>query len=75
MSGRGRSEDKVLRLDMPRARSKATRRAVRLTEEERQTLLTELAEVTAELNQLQARTMEIAARVISTTPAQHVRPA
>ncbi|GAA2162083.1 hypothetical protein [Actinomadura napierensis] len=74
MSGRVRSEDKVVRLAMPRVRSNG-RRPSRLTEQERQVLLSELAEVTAELNELQARTMEIAARVINTTPTQHVRPA
>jgi hypothetical protein len=75
MSGRVRSEDKVLRLTMAHVRSNGTKRATRLTEEERQILLAELAEVTAELNELQARTMEIAARVINTTRSQYARPA
>ncbi|WP_207934001.1 hypothetical protein [Actinomadura sp. KC06] len=48
---------------------------VNLTEDERQLLLDELAAVTAEMNELQARTMEIAARVINTTRTQHARPA
>ena len=75
MSGRGGSEDKVVRLNAPRVASKARRRAVRLTEEERQILLDELAEVTAQLNEIQARTMEIATRVIQTPSSQRARSA
>ncbi|MDL4776361.1 hypothetical protein [Actinomadura xylanilytica] len=74
MSSRGRSDHKVVQLHMPRGRSGAAKRPIRLTEEERQILLSELAEVTAALNEIQARTMEIAARVIE--PAvRHDRPA
>jgi hypothetical protein len=81
MSGRRHSDDKVVRLDMPRTRGKATTksratgRAIRLTEEERQILLAELAEVTAALNDIQARTMELAAQVMDPVPAQQARPA
>ncbi|NVI85765.1 hypothetical protein [Actinomadura sp. BRA 177] len=63
MSGRVRSEDKVVRLAMPRLRSNDTGRAGGLTEEERQILLAELAEITAELDELHARTRQITARV------------
>ncbi|MFB4318132.1 hypothetical protein [Actinomadura sp. 21ATH] len=75
MSTRGRAEDKVVRLDMPRSRSNTLRKAVKLTEEERHLLLAELAEVTAELNWLQARSMEIAARVLETSSTEHARSA
>ena len=47
-----------------RARNSMIRkRAVVLTEEERQILLAELAEITAELDDLNARTQQITARV------------
>ncbi|TDD39048.1 hypothetical protein E1287_04375 [Actinomadura sp. KC06] len=75
MSGRGLSENTVVRLGTPLGRSRRARRVVNLTEDERQLLLDELAAVTAEMNELQARTMEIAARVINTTRTQHARPA
>lgn len=75
MSGRVRSDDKVVRLGMAPGRGKGTRRAVRLTEREREVLLNELAEVTAELNALQARTMDIAARVLADRRTRHARPA
>jgi hypothetical protein len=51
------------------------RRAVKLTEEERQILLAELAEVTAELDGLQARSLEIAARIQAASSAPTSRPA
>ncbi|WP_152564053.1 MULTISPECIES: hypothetical protein [Actinomadura] len=63
MSGRVRSEDKVVRLSGPRLRSNATGRAGGLSEGERQLLLAELAEITAELDELRARTQQITARV------------
>lgn len=75
MSGRVRSQDKVVRLGMAPGRAKGTRRAARLTERERELLLAELAEVTAELNALQARTMDIAARVLTDRRTRHARPA
>jgi hypothetical protein len=75
MSGRGGAGSKVVRLDIPRTRGNATRRAVRLTEEERQVLLNELAEVTAQLNEIQSRSMEIAARVLHTASTERARTA
>lgn len=59
---------------IPPARQSMTRKkAVGLTEEERQLLLAELAEITAELDELHARTRQITARVHgaeSTCPAR-----
>ncbi|TDE26443.1 hypothetical protein [Actinomadura sp. 6K520] len=50
-------------VQIPARHSKTRKRAVGLTEEERQILLTEIAEITAELDELQTRTQDIAARV------------
>ncbi|MEW2353140.1 hypothetical protein [Spirillospora sp. NPDC029432] len=61
-----------MRLDMPHSRSNTARKVVKLTEEERQVLL---AEVTAELNWFQVRSMEIAARVLETPSTEHARTA
>ncbi|MFD0851144.1 hypothetical protein ACFQ07_02860 [Actinomadura adrarensis] len=74
MSTRGPANSKVVRLD-PRARDNAPRRAINLTEEERQILLAELAEVTAELHWLQNRSLELAARVLDKPGTQQSRPA
>ena len=63
MSGCVRSEDKVVRLAMPRLRGNDTARAGGLTEHERQLLLAELAEITAELDELHDRARQITARV------------
>lgn len=63
MSGRVGSEDRVVRLATPRLRSNGTGRVGGLSEEERQILLGELAEIAAELDELHARTRQITARV------------
>lgn len=63
MSGRVGFENKVTQLVKPRSGSNGAGRACGLTEEERQILLAELAEITAELDELQARARQIAARV------------
>ncbi|RKS79578.1 hypothetical protein BZB76_1052 [Actinomadura pelletieri DSM 43383] len=47
----------------PARHSMTRKKAVGLTEEERQILLTELAEITVELDELNARTRQITARV------------
>jgi hypothetical protein len=47
----------------PARHSMTRKKAVGLTEEERQILLAELAEITAELDEFHARTRQIAARV------------
>ncbi|GAA1899639.1 hypothetical protein [Actinomadura bangladeshensis] len=57
----------------PARQSMTRKKAVGLTEEERQLLLAELAEITAELDELHARTQQITARVHgaeSTCPAR-----
>ncbi|NKZ03440.1 hypothetical protein [Actinomadura latina] len=57
----------------PARQSMTRKKAVGLTEEERQLLLAELAEITAELDELHARTRQITARVHgaeSTCPAR-----
>ncbi|MEV3925459.1 hypothetical protein [Actinomadura coerulea] len=53
----------MVRLAAPRRQSNGTGRANGLTGEERQILLAELAEIAAELDDLQARTLHITARV------------
>jgi hypothetical protein len=73
MSGRGRTERKVVRLDMSRVRSNGTRQRVKLTEAERQVLLAELARVTAELHGLQVRTMDLTSRVLNTSGTGEAR--
>jgi hypothetical protein len=75
MSTPGHAESKVVRLNMPRTGSSAARRPVKLTEEERQILLAELAEVTAELNWLQGRTLDLASRVLNTSGTEEARTA
>ncbi|WP_433227823.1 hypothetical protein [Actinomadura formosensis] len=47
----------------PARQSMTRKKAVGLTEEERQILLAELAEITAELDELHAQTRQITARV------------
>lgn len=47
----------------PARHSMTRKKAVGLTEDERQILLAELAEIAAELDELHARTWQIAARV------------
>jgi hypothetical protein len=47
----------------PARESMTRKRAVGLTEQERQILLAELAEITAELDELHARARQIASRV------------
>lgn len=57
----------------PARQSMTRKKAVGLTEEERQILLVELAECTAELDELQARAKEITARVHSAESASPSR--
>ncbi|WP_152563790.1 hypothetical protein [Actinomadura welshii] len=52
----------VVRIN-PARESMTRKKAVGLTEEERQILLAELAEIAAELDELHARTWQITARV------------
>jgi hypothetical protein len=51
------------------------KRQMVLTEQERQVLLADLAEITAELDAIQERTAEITARVARHTSVHLVRPA
>ncbi|QXJ22788.1 hypothetical protein AGRA3207_003848 [Actinomadura graeca] len=62
MSGRVHSGDKVVRLAKPRLHGNGAGQAGGLSEEERQIPLAELAEITAELDELHARTRQITAR-------------
>lgn len=68
MRDRRRSPDanRVVPLDSPRLRSRT--RPIGLTDEEREILLAELAEIAAELDELQTRTAEIRARVNRASP-------
>jgi ubiquinone biosynthesis protein UbiJ len=59
----------------PPVRAITRKRATALTDEERQLLLAELAEIMAELDELQSRTAEIAARVSGPESAHLARPA
>jgi ubiquinone biosynthesis protein UbiJ len=54
---------RVVHPSTAKTRSTTPRRAIRLTEEERQILLEELAEIAAELDSLQQRAAEMTARV------------
>jgi hypothetical protein len=56
-------------------RSPMRKRQMALTEQERQVLLADLAEITAELDAIQERTAEITARVARRTSVHLVRPA
>ncbi|GAA3214695.1 hypothetical protein [Actinocorallia longicatena] len=61
------ADGNVVRLHQP------TKRVIRLTDEERQLLLEELTEITAEIDALSDRAAEIAERVQD--PARLARPA
>jgi hypothetical protein len=63
------SDGRVIRLHP------STRKVMRLTNEERQLLLDELAEIAAELDELQDRTAEIARRVSGPSSVRQARPA
>ena len=67
------TENAIVPFDSRHSRSR--KRAVGLTEQERQILLAELAEITAELDELQQRAAQIATRVGSTGSARLTRPA
>jgi len=61
---------------LPTGTRKSTKkRRMALTGQERQVLLTELAEIAAELDALQERTAELAARVAPRSPVRLARPA
>jgi hypothetical protein len=66
---------RVLRLDTAHRQATNNKRVMGLTEFERQLLLKELAEITAELDELQHRTAEITARVADPSSARLDRPA
>lgn len=64
MTGQRRTATAASVVQISPARHSMTRKkAVGLTEDERQILLAELAEITAELDELQTRTRNITARV------------
>ncbi|GAA2134669.1 hypothetical protein [Actinomadura napierensis] len=70
------SHGKIVRLDASRAHGRnGRRRAVGLTEEERQILFAMLAEIAAELDELQDRTAELSMRVTDPESARQSRPA
>jgi hypothetical protein len=66
---------RIIPIDSPRARVTNRKREMGLTDEERRLLLDELAEITAELDELHNRAAEIAARVTSPESARLDRPA
>ncbi|GAA2607579.1 hypothetical protein GCM10010411_47260 [Actinomadura fulvescens] len=66
---------RVVRIDSARSMQPGGKKAIRLTEEEREILLKELAEVTAELDELQSRTVELAARVLGPICVEQPRSA
>jgi hypothetical protein len=65
----------VVELGPAASRSPMRKRQMGLTEEERRILLAELAEIAAELDELQERTAEIAARVAPRSSIHLARPA
>lgn len=68
------STGQVVRLDSVQDRTAGRKKAMRLTEDERRILLADLAEITAELDDLHERAATITARVARTS-ARLVRPA
>ncbi|SFP73779.1 hypothetical protein SAMN04489713_1178 [Actinomadura madurae] len=68
----GNKASRVVRIP-PARRSMTRKKAVALTEEERQILLAELAEIAAELDELHARTRQITARVHKAESASPTR--
>jgi hypothetical protein len=77
MTGRRRISDaaRIVSIDSPRGRAMNGKREMGLTNEERQLLLGELAEITAELDELHHRATEIAARITLPESARLDRPA
>jgi hypothetical protein len=66
---------RVVHLDPAQRQNTTVKRVMGLTEFERQLLLKELAEISAELHELQDRTAEITARVADPSFARLDRPA
>jgi ubiquinone biosynthesis protein UbiJ len=66
---------RVVRIESARTRTPNRRRAISLTDEEREILLAELAEIMAELDELKDRTAQITARVNAAGSAPASRPA
>ncbi|GAA2614287.1 hypothetical protein GCM10010411_56520 [Actinomadura fulvescens] len=75
MTSSPRSDTNVVKLVRPRTVNQVGTRPISLTEEERQLLLEQLAEVTAELHELQHRTVDLAARILGPTYAEQPRSA
>jgi hypothetical protein len=65
----------VVEIDLARERRLIRKEVIALTEEERQILLGELAEITAELDELKMRAAEIADRVRSRDAERQPRSA
>ncbi|MFI0450709.1 hypothetical protein [Actinomadura sp. 6N118] len=66
---------RVVRIDSARSMQPNRRRAISLTEEEREILLKELAEIMAELDDLKDRTTQVAERVTSAESSPMAHPA
>jgi len=77
MTDRRRRTDRsaVVPLDAPYRHREIKKRVAGLTEEERQILLAELAEITAELDELQSRAVEIASRIGAPNSSRLANPA